>query len=92
MRNIIVTISYSLRGYSSRNIPNLRKCVYFLNFTRIYMYILLIITVQKIKSKIEHQRCYFRDLNLCFTTSLTAVLFLKRRLLKITCFVNWQKQ
>ena len=47
------------------------------------MYILLTITVQKITSKIELQRCYFRDLNLYFMTILTAVLFLKRRLLKI---------
>ena len=47
------------------------------------MYILLTISVQKIKSKIELQRCSFCDLNLYFMTSLTAVLFLKRRLLKI---------
>ena len=47
------------------------------------MYILLTITVQKTKSKIELQRCYFRDLNLYFMTSLTADFFLKRRLLKI---------
>ena len=46
------------------------------------MYLVLTITVQEIKSKIELQRCYF-DLILCFLTSLTAVLFLKRRLLKI---------
>ena len=47
------------------------------------MYILLTITVQKIKSKIKLQRCYFRDLNIYFMTILTAVLFLKRLLLKI---------
>ena len=47
------------------------------------MYILLTITVQKIKSKIEPQRCKFRNLNLYFMTILTAVLFLKRPLLKI---------
>ena len=47
------------------------------------MYILLTVTVQKIKSKIKLQRCLFRDLNLYYMTSLTAVLFLKRRLLKI---------
>ena len=47
------------------------------------MYILLTITVQKIKSKIELQRWLFRDVNLYFMTILTAVLFLKRRLLKI---------
>ena len=52
-------------------------------FTRIYMYILLTITRQKIKWKIELQRCLFRDLNLYFMTILTDVLFLKRRLLKI---------
>ena len=44
------------------------------------MYISFAITVQKIKSKIELQRCYFRDLNLYFMTILTAVLLLKRRL------------
>ena len=33
--------------------------------------------------KIEFQICYFHDLNLYFMTSLTAVLFLKRRLVKI---------
>ena len=49
------------------------------------MYILLTITVQKIKSKIKLQRCSFRDLNIYFMTILTAVLFLKRRLLKRTC-------
>ena len=50
------------------------------------MYILLTITVQKIKSKIELQRCYFCDFNIYFMTIFTAVLFLKRRLpvLKIT--------
>ena len=46
-----------LRGYSSQNIPNFRKCVYFLSVTRIYMYILLTVTVQKIKPKIKLQRC-----------------------------------
>ena len=48
------------------------------------MYILLTIIVQKINLKIELQRCFCRGLNLYFMTSLTAVLFLKRRLLKIT--------
>ena len=48
------------------------------------MYILLTVTVLKIKSKIELQRCEFRNLYLYFLTSLTAVLFVKRRLLKIT--------
>ena len=49
------------------------------------MYILLTITVQKSKSKIELQRwsTKFRDLNIYFMTILTVVLFLKRRLLKI---------
>ena len=47
------------------------------------MYILLTITVQKIKSKIKLQRCKFCDLNIYFMTILTALLFLKRRLLKI---------
>ena len=47
------------------------------------MYILLTITVQKIKSKIKLQRCLFRDINLYCMTISTAVLFLKRRLLKI---------
>ena len=47
------------------------------------MYILFTITVQNIKSKIELQRCQFRDLNLYFMALLTAVLFLKRQLLKI---------
>ena len=42
-----------LSGYSSQNIPNFTKCVYFLSFTRIYMYILLTVTVQKIKPKIK---------------------------------------
>ena len=37
------------------------------------------IKVQKIKSKIELQRCEFCDLNLYFLTILTAVLLLKRR-------------
>ena len=39
--------------------------------------------MQKIKSKIELQRGQFRDLNSYFMTILTAVLLLKRRLLKI---------
>ena len=47
------------------------------------MYILLTITVQKIKPKIELQRCEFRDLKIYVMTILTAVLFLKCRLLKI---------
>ena len=47
------------------------------------MYILLTITVQNFKLKIELQRCEFRDLNLYFMAILTAVLFLKHRLLKI---------
>ena len=47
------------------------------------MYISLTITAQKIKSIIKFQRCLFRDLNIYFMTILTAVLFLKRRLLKI---------
>ena len=47
------------------------------------MYILFTITVQNIKSKIELQRCQFRDLNLYFMALLTVVLFLKRQLLKI---------
>ena len=47
------------------------------------MYILFAVTVQKIKSKIELQRCLFRDLNLYFMAIMTAVFFLKRRLLKI---------
>ena len=46
-----------LSGYSSHNIPNFTKCVYFLSFTRIYMYILLTVTVQKIKPKIKLQKC-----------------------------------
>ena len=49
------------------------------------MFILLTITVQKIKSKIDLQRCQFCDSNLyyIYITSLTAVLFFKRRLLKV---------
>ena len=55
----------------------------FLIFTRIYIYILLTIIVQKIKSEIKLLKCQFCDFNLYFTTSLTTVIFLKRRLLKI---------
>ena len=47
------------------------------------MYILLTVTVQKIKSKFEFQRCQFCDLNLYCMTIFKVVLFLKRRLLKI---------
>ena len=50
------------------------KICLFLDFTRIYMYILFTITVQKIKSKIELQRCQFRKLNLYFMIMLNAVL------------------
>ena len=47
------------------------------------MYILFTNTVQKINSKIELQRYYLPDLNLYIMAIMTALLFLKRRLLKI---------
>ena len=47
------------------------------------MYIWFTITVQKIKSKIELQRCSIRDLNLYVIAIWIAVLTLKRRLLSI---------
>ena len=80
---IIMQTFSTLKVVYQSEYTEFQKMCLFLNFTRIYKYILLTITVQKFKSKVELQKCKFRDLNIYFMIILTAVSFLKRRLLKI---------